>query len=586
MGMGAVNTIERVLASIGASTPQNPVFQPCSDLANGGVLLALPALLAVGLLQHTHKYFSLPNGYYGIETVFTLLAFMAMCRVKSTESLRYAPPGEWGKLLGLDRIPEVKTLREKIAILGAQEKEAEWNAQLCRDWMEASPESAGVLYIDGHVKVYHGSQTKLPRHYVSREKLCQRATVDYWINAADSQPFFKINKAIDPGLIETIKKDILPKLREAIPNQPSEEALKDDPYLHCFTLVFDREGYSPDFFQELKDERVACHTYHKYPGEPWPEAEFEPCVVNLPMRVVPSAMLAERGTQLSNGLWVRECRKLADRADKKGHQTAILSTDYKSSLIPIAAGMACRWSQENYFKYMREHYYLDQLIDHQLAPIDETTKVVNPTYRDLEGKIKSRAATLSRKLAAFGSMNLGDTIDDDKVNAFEEAKGKLLEEIGALRIELGALKAARKATKRHIMFKELPDDKRFRQLSTHSKHLVDTIKMIAYRAETAIANLIREHAAREGDCRAIARSIYTQTVDLVPAPERKELHVKLHHAANKMSDDVVRAVCAELNETQTTFPGTDMRLVYSLLSDNFDAKTGSESTELVSTAIT
>ena len=563
MGMGASNTIERVLASIGAGGEQIPSFQPYVDLENGGVLLALPALLAVGLLRHTRNYFKLPKGYYGIESIFLLLAFMALCRIKSVESLRYSPPGEWGKLLGLDRIPEVKTLREKLANLASQEAEKEWNAKLCTEWMEASPQDAGVLYIDGHVRVYHGNQTKLPRHYVAREKLCQRATTDYWINALDGQPFFKINKAVDPGLVEVIKTEIVPYLKETIPNQPSEAELSADPYLHRFTLVFDREGYSPALFKEMKEQRIACHSYHKFPGPDWRPDEFTSHTVSLPMRVLPNVILAERGTQLSNKMWVRECRRLTD----KGHQTSILSTDYRATLVPIAAGMLTRWSQENFFKYMREHYSLDMLIDHQTVPIDETTKVVNPDYRELEGKIRSRASTLSRSLAAFGSLNLVNPIDDGVVEEFERKKSGLHEEIKSMRVEIEQLKAQRKETKKHITLSELPEDKRFRQLSTHSKHLVDTIKMIAYRAETAMASIVREKMARTDDARSMVRSVYNQTIDLIPMPDKKELHIRVHHATNHMSDDAIRAMCLELNETKTTFPGTDMRLVYSLVSD-------------------
>jgi hypothetical protein len=114
MGMGATNTMDRVAASIGAVRNVPVVFTPCMDVPSGGVLLALCALLAVGLLRHTRAFFRLPGGYYTLEGIFLLLAFMALSRIKTIESLRYCAPGEWGKLLGLDRIPEVRTLRGKI----------------------------------------------------------------------------------------------------------------------------------------------------------------------------------------------------------------------------------------------------------------------------------------------------------------------------------------------------------------------------------------------------------------------------------------------------------------------------------------
>jgi homospermidine synthase len=102
--------------------------------------------------------------------------------------------------------------------------------------MEMAPEQAGTLYIDGHVRVYNGHQTRLPRHYVARQKLCLRATSDYWINALDGQPLFVVHQAVDPGMIKVIEREILPRLKKDVPNQPGEQALAQDPLLHRFTL--------------------------------------------------------------------------------------------------------------------------------------------------------------------------------------------------------------------------------------------------------------------------------------------------------------------------------------------------------------
>jgi hypothetical protein len=188
--MGATDTEGRLLASIFRCGPIDPCFLPSLDVPNGGVLLSLPALMSMGLLRHTTRYFELPNGYYRIDSIFLLLAFMALARIKTIEALRYCAPGEWGKLLGLDRIPEVKTLRGKVHLLTADDQAVQWGGELSRDWMEMFPETTGVLYIDGHVRVYSGNRTELPRHYVARQKLCLRATTDYWVNAMDGQPFF------------------------------------------------------------------------------------------------------------------------------------------------------------------------------------------------------------------------------------------------------------------------------------------------------------------------------------------------------------------------------------------------------------
>ena len=99
LGMGATDTVGRMAVSLGLAGPAEIVFQPSFDTVNAGVLLSLPALLAVGLLHETDKQFQMSKGYYRVKSIFLLLAFMALSRLKTVESLRYSAPGEWGKLL-------------------------------------------------------------------------------------------------------------------------------------------------------------------------------------------------------------------------------------------------------------------------------------------------------------------------------------------------------------------------------------------------------------------------------------------------------------------------------------------------------
>ncbi len=549
----------RLAASIGQLQAVTPKFEQVLDVPFGGVLFSLPALLACGLLLDIEKFFELPRGYYGIQSIFLMLAFMALARLKNPEALRFYAPGEWGKLLGLDRSPEVRTLREKMGILSKQGQLEAWRAKLCAHWVKEDTEMGFLFYVDGHVRVYHGSQTPLPKHYVAREKLCLRATVDYWVNALDGQPFFFVNKAVDPGLIQVLEKDIVPQLEEQIPVL-SEAALASSPLQHRFTLVFDREGYSPDLMKRLKEKRIACITYHKYPKDDWNEQEF---VMHLVRRASGNAVevkLAERGTLLSSKLWVREIRRLTET----GRQISILSTDYCSELHGIAAEMSDRWSQENFFKYMREHFNLDRLIDYSIEEINETTEVVNPKYRKVESEIRRLAALHSRRLSEFGQLHLENDIEPTLVELYQQKKATLQEDIQTLAQKLDTAKKERKSIKRHICLEELPKEQRFSRLGTDAKNFIDTIKMVAYRAETAMANLLREKIPRRGEERSLLRALYQTECDLLPDEKNKTLTVQLHHLANHYSDKLIQHLCDELNATRMKFPGTDLRLFYKM----------------------
>lgn len=563
--MATTRVEERLLASLGQLQAAPIRFEAVSDVPKGGVLCALPALLALGLLRHSQESFALPAGYYPLETIFLSVGFLALARVRSLEALRYEPPGEWGKLLGLDRIPEVRTLRAKLDLL-CEEGQAvrQWSGQLAREWMAAQPESAGTLYVDGHVRVYHGQLTELPRRYVARQRLCLRGTTDYWVNAMDGQPFFAVTQAADPGLLQTLEGHIVPKLLAEVPGQPSAQALAANRSLARFTMIFDRAGYSPEFFAERWKQRIAVITYHKFPQGPWAEEEFSPRKVRLVSGEEVELALAERGTRLSNGFWVREIRQL----DERGHQTAMLATDYLRELGGVAVALFARWCQENFFQYMGRHYGLDRLIEYGTEPLPETTLVVNPAWRRKDQEVRRERAVLVRLQAQFGALSLPAQAQPETVANYEQQKGRLLEQLQQQEQKLQQLKAERKATPRHLPLKDLPQAERFSQLRTTKKQFVDTIKLIAYRAETALVALAREKLSRSEDARSVIRQIFESAVDLCPNTQQQTLTIRLHRLSSAIHEEVLEHLCAELTATETIYPGTDLRLVFEPIRSN------------------
>jgi hypothetical protein len=442
-GVATTREDERMMASLGKLAAASIRFELASDVPQGGVLCALPALLVLGLLRHSPKHFSLPPGYYPLETIFLSVAFLALARVLSLEGLRYQAPGEWGRLLGLDHIPEVRTLRNKLKLLCAEDRRLrQWTSTLAQEWMKATPEGAGTLYIDGHVRVYNGKLTKLPSRYVARQRLCLRGTTDYWVNAMDGQPFFAVTQAADPGLLQTIEQSVVPRLLVEVPGQPTEAELQAERWRARFTLIFDRAGYSPEFFQRQWKQRIAVITYHKFPGEEWPAHEFITRKVRLISGQEIELALAERGTCLSNGFWVREVRQ----REPSGHQVAMLSSDFWRDLIAVAVALFARWCQENFFQYMSRHYGLDRLIEYGTEALPESTKVVNPAWRRLDQQVRRSRSQLQRIEAQFGALNLPAAAEPDQAARFEQRKGQLLEQMGQQKSALDQLKAERKKT--------------------------------------------------------------------------------------------------------------------------------------------
>src|ERR1051325_120172 len=455
MGYAATRTLERVAAPLGQLGTASIVFEKAFDLTQDGVLLAVPAPQAMGLLRHSLEMYALPNGYYGLSSILLLLAMMALARVKSIEQLRYAVPGEWGNLLGLDRIPEVRTLRAKLAILCKQAgKAARWNAELAKEWMGLDPEGETIFYVDGHVRVYHGHEAQLPRHFVPRQKLYLRAAVDYWVNAMDGQPFVYINKEIDHGLVQALRDDVIPWMEKNAPLGAEHQRKMDvDELQPRFTVVFDREGYSPDLFEELQKRRIAVLCYHRYPRGDWEVQEFQPQVVQLVHGEQIKMKLAEREAILPKGLPIREVRKL----NEKGDQISIVTTNRKLAIGALAGALFARWSQENFFRYMRQHYALDRLCEFGSESISDAEITVNPAWRTLNNEVRKLHAVLRKERARFTAVALSDTLSEVEMERYTAVQAQQQEKIEQIQRELERIKQQRKATKHHIPVKDLPE---------------------------------------------------------------------------------------------------------------------------------
>lgn len=554
IGTACTRANERMAAALGLAQSAATRFEAAADVSLGGLLAGLPALCANGLLSGIGQHLKLPAGFYSCLHILLTLGFMALARIRRPEGLRHHPPGELGKVIGIDRAPEVRTLREKITLMAATGDPGAWMRELAQTWMEGEPEEAGYLYVDGHVRVYHGDLAHLPRRYVSRERLCLRGTTDYWINDALGRPFFVVAKAVTAGLGEALLNDIVPDLLTRVPCQPTLEQLEADPKLHRFVLVFDREGAYASLLEALWKQRIGAITYRKNVRDTWPEGEFVDTEVALPDGATTRMQLAMRETALGR-LMVKEVRRLTP----SGHQTAVISSAHRLENATLAGRMFSRWCQENFFAYMMQHYDIDGLVQYGEAPIPGTEKVVNPAWRRLDKAVWATRGRLRKLQAKLGA---GPLLPEGK--AIQE-RADCLQEIEAVQAELEKQKTARKATERKVTLDELPQEERPTQLLPLNKMLTDTVKMIAYRAETALVALLRRHLAKEDEARALIRALFVASADLLPDKDAGTLNVRIHRMATPAHDRAIAALLDDLNQLAFRHPETGERLVYALV---------------------
>jgi len=476
---------------------------------------------------------------------------MALCRIKNPEQLKKYPPGELGKLIGLDRIPEVRYFRKKIQQITNQSSLDQLHTALFSHWVEKMPEM--FFYIDGHVRVYHGDQANLPKRFVSREKLCLSGTTEFWLNDEQGLPLMVITSELNEKIKSAIE-EVIPNILLEIGPKPSLN--HQEP---IFTIVVDREAYEPTWFTYLWETyRVAIITYRKNVKDSWDEYLFQPTDVQTSNGIV-SMQIYEMGTQI-NGQWYREIRKLS----KDGHQTSVLTTHPSLAIQYVAQKMFARWTQENFFKYMIENFDFDKMIEYGIEPVDQKRTIPNPEYKTLTYQLKKAREKKSRLEARiFKELEDAETIDQVLFSSKVLKNSATIEKINAYNQEIKALIDKRKGIPARISVAEMPEEKRYNKLKQEGKKLKNAILMLGYRAESALYSIMSEfYKDTEKEGRVILKEIFSSDADMIPDYENRKLTIRLHSLSTPRANNAVKELCLFLNQTETYFPNTDLVLNY------------------------
>jgi hypothetical protein len=540
---------ERALAVTGKQSYAQSRFEAQESVMNAGVLFSLPALLSQGLSKCFEVFKPLPSGFYGLHHIILTLAFMALCRIKNPEQLKKVPVGEFGKIIGLDRVPQVEYFRKKVGQITAQAQCDHLHTALFHEWSDKMKDT--FFYIDGHVRLYSGYLSRLPKHFVSREKLCLSSTVEFYVNTFEGLPLMVITGELNEKLKEAIEAAV-EKIKKAVPSP-------ENPAEPHFTLVFDREAYEPLWFIKLWEEhRAAVISYRKNVKDKWDENLFNLSDIEFNNNTV-TMQLCEMGS-LIRGKWFREVRKLS----RAGHQTAIITTHPSLSAGYIAARMFTRWTQENFFKYMGENFDFDAMIEYGCMELkNKEREIPNPEYRQLTCRIKK-----AREKKARMEAKVFQHLEKEDMKSLDEAKEKQkyarwIEDIEGYSKDIEELIADRKSTAAKVKIKDMPEEKRFNKLKTESKKLKNIILMIAYRAESTLYGILPKfykNAYKDG--RQLLKEIFSSDADLLPDYQNKILKVRLHSLSTPRANETVKNICKILNDTNTLYPFSELKLVY------------------------
>ena len=399
---------DRLLARLGLLEDAPPLFGCASAIPRAGALLAIPALVASGVFDCAQEiYGSLGPSFYGLRTSLLTLLLMALWRIKRPEGLKEYSPTDLGRVLGLDRAPEVKTLRRKLASLAAVGRAAQFGTALAKQRVAARGAALGFLYTDGHVRVYHGKHS-LPKTHVTRMRISLPATSDYWVNDMTGDPLFVVTAEANAGLVKMLPV-IFGQVRALVGNRR-------------VTVVFDRGGYSPKLFLQILAANFDLLTYRKGRYPHIPSKSFHKCSTRLDGHSV-NYVLADQEVRLLKGkLRLRQVTRLMEN----GHQTPILTSMRKLPAAQVAYRMFDRWVQENFFKYLKEEFALDALAEYATVPDDPTREVPNPAWAALDVQLRQTQANFERLQAEYGLEALTNLERQrPTMRGFKTAQGKL-----------------------------------------------------------------------------------------------------------------------------------------------------------------
>ena len=536
---------DRMFARLGLLDDAPPLFGSRAAVPRAGVLLAVPALVGSGIFGCAQEvYGSIGPAFFGLRTTIMTLLLMALWRIRRPEGLKEHSPTDIGCVLGVDRAPEVKTLRYKLAHLAAMEKATMLGHALAQRRVARRGDALGFLYVDGHVRVYHGIR-RLPKAHVARMRLSMPATSDYWVNDSAGDPVFVMTAEANAGLAKMLP-PVLDEIRALVGPRR-------------VTVVFDRGGYSPKLFQQIVAAGFDLLTYRKGRVPHIPLRRFHTCRIRVEGRQV-SYVLADQEVRLLKGaLRLRQVTRLTDT----GHQTPILTSRRDLSPAWVAYRMFDRWRQENFFKYLREEYALDALADYAVAPDDPAREVPNPAWARIDAQYRQALAHLERLQSEYG---VGAFANAERrrptMRGFKIAHGKLGRQIRDARRRVARLQARRAKVPRRVPVQSLSSEPVVK-LAPETKHLTNLIKMVAYQAESELLRIVAPHYHRADDeGRTLIQAALASVADMRVIS--REIHVTLAPQSSPHRSRAIAALCGILNETASRFPGSKLRLRFAV----------------------
>ncbi|WP_171814372.1 helix-turn-helix domain-containing protein [Arthrobacter dokdonensis] len=545
-----------------------PVFSPAAHIRHAGLFLAFPALETTGLLSCAKEvYGALPNGFYGLESVLIDAVLRALAGEARAEGATRFDPVELGRVLGLDRAPEVKTIRRRISQLAEAGNAGELIAALAKHHLAGTGPGgenlAAILYVDGHVRAYQGTK-KIGKIYSTRLKFPVPATEETWVTDAQGSPVFVVMAKPGASLAAELR-GLLPELRTVV---------GDD---RRVLVGFDRGGWSPALFKHMDaagfdvltwrkgttkdiEEKLfteVSHTDDHGEERKWSVADT---IVDLPL-----ATTKKTGEVFS----IRQISRIVGTTGGGTRQIHILTTDRDLPAGELVYRMGNRWRQENQFRYARMHFELDSHDSYASTGDDEDRMVPNPAKAKAYQKVVA-ARNQHAEAAAIADINLmalktpAEGSNELTITVTSAMHNQVMAPLWEAETALIAAEKAHKKIPAKLRLGDLNPGQQV--LDTEVKLIHTGIRMAAYNTAMTIAREIRTNTGYKRanqEAHALMRQMFNQTGD-IDTTKPGYLTITLDPLPTKAKTAAAAELCTHLTSTKTRYPGSSLILKYEI----------------------
>src|SRR5664280_2154472 len=560
---------ERAAARWGQLTHAEPVFAPAARVPLAGLLLAIPALEATALLPCAATVFGcLRNGFYGLDTMLVEGVLRALAGEPRAEGATRIDPAALGRVLGLDRGPEVKTIRRKITDLAATGRADELLAAMAAAHVarldKSNPDLLAVFYVDGHVRAYQGAR-KVAKTHLSRLKFPAPATVETWVSDASGDPVLVVMAEPGASLARELRR-LLPDLRRAVGDQ------------RRVLVGFDRGGWSPALFAHMHAQGFDVLTWRKGLAEDVDPTLFGDVTYVDEAGRTHQWRVADTTVDLSVGengevftmrqvsLLVAGNKTSRDRDGQDStRQIHILTTRTDLPVEQVIYRMGSRWRQEHYFRYARMHFDLDSHDAYATTDDDPTRLVPNPAKKKAHQQVLAARARYDRALAATDAALL-DAVSPPTGQAVlitNTDHDTLTKSLRAAAVDLDTAQHAHRAIPARLPLALVAPGQQV--LDTQTKLITHAIRIAAFNTATTLARAVRVHtnyARANHEAHTLIRQALTGSGDI--DPHDGFLTVRLDPLPTRRATTAIAELCEHLTATRTCYPGTNLTLRYEI----------------------